>query len=172
MIQAGKLPFVRLAVFMAVTMKNGVFWDVTPCGSCKNRRFGGTGASFIRVTRIGELGSSLAVTSNRRTLRRMLVTAIIVPSTSILVTLMKEALSSCETSVLTRATRGNIPEDTVLHFLFGPHICTIFVTLLSVSLLNLHISVHNLNSTTANCNLQMTSSISGKRKKPFEPVIR
>jgi hypothetical protein len=26
----------------AVTMKNGVFWDVTPCGSCKNRRLGGT----------------------------------------------------------------------------------------------------------------------------------
>jgi hypothetical protein len=23
------------------TLKNGVFWDVTPCGSCKNRRFGG-----------------------------------------------------------------------------------------------------------------------------------
>jgi hypothetical protein len=22
--------------------KNGVFWDATPCGSCKNRRFGGT----------------------------------------------------------------------------------------------------------------------------------
>jgi hypothetical protein len=22
--------------------KNGFFWDVTPCGSCKNRRFGGT----------------------------------------------------------------------------------------------------------------------------------
>jgi hypothetical protein len=22
--------------------KNGVFWDVTPCGSCKNQRFGGT----------------------------------------------------------------------------------------------------------------------------------
>jgi hypothetical protein len=22
-------------------MKNVVFWDVTPCGSCKNRRFGG-----------------------------------------------------------------------------------------------------------------------------------
>jgi hypothetical protein len=29
-------------VFMAVTMKNGVFWDVTPCGTCKNRRFSGT----------------------------------------------------------------------------------------------------------------------------------
>jgi hypothetical protein len=24
------------------SMKNGVFWDVTPCGSCKNRSFGGT----------------------------------------------------------------------------------------------------------------------------------
>jgi hypothetical protein len=26
----------RFEVFTAVTMKNGVFWDVTPCGSCKN----------------------------------------------------------------------------------------------------------------------------------------
>jgi hypothetical protein len=25
-----------------IKKKNGVFWDVTPCGSCKNRRFGGT----------------------------------------------------------------------------------------------------------------------------------
>jgi hypothetical protein len=28
---------VRFEVFTAVTMKNGVFWVVTPCGSCKNR---------------------------------------------------------------------------------------------------------------------------------------
>jgi hypothetical protein len=34
--------FVRFEVFMVVTMKNGVFWDVTPCGSYKNQRFGGT----------------------------------------------------------------------------------------------------------------------------------
>jgi hypothetical protein len=33
---------VRFEVFTAVTMKNVVFWDVTPYGSCKNRRFGGT----------------------------------------------------------------------------------------------------------------------------------
>jgi hypothetical protein len=55
---------VRFEVFTAVTMKNGVFWDVTLCGSCKNRRFGELRLSFIRLTRIGELGTTLAVTSN------------------------------------------------------------------------------------------------------------
>jgi hypothetical protein len=37
-------------------------------------------ASFIRVTRIGELGATLASTSNRRALRRNIVTASVVPS--------------------------------------------------------------------------------------------
>jgi hypothetical protein len=37
--------------------------------------------------------------------RRLLGTASVVPSSQILVTLMKEALSSSETSVLVRATR-------------------------------------------------------------------
>jgi hypothetical protein len=52
-----------------------------------------------------------------RSVRRLLVTAGVVPSSSILIVLIKEALSSTETSLLTRATRRNTPKDTILYSL-------------------------------------------------------
>jgi hypothetical protein len=71
---------------------------------------------IIRVTRIGEVGITLEVTSNRRMLRRnnvLLVTANVILSSLILVTLMMEAIHSSESLVLTRATRHNIPEGVI-----------------------------------------------------------
>jgi hypothetical protein len=40
-------------------MKSGVFWDVAPYGSCKTDVSVELGVSFIRVTRIGKLGTTL-----------------------------------------------------------------------------------------------------------------
>jgi hypothetical protein len=76
-------------------------------------------ASIITVTRTGELGTMLVVTSNRRRLRRntkflrsqlrLLVRAKF-PSSPILVTMMMDVLLSSE------APHGvNIPEDSILH---------------------------------------------------------
>jgi hypothetical protein len=36
-----KMKNLRFEVFTAVTVRNDVFWDVEPCSSYVNRRFGG-----------------------------------------------------------------------------------------------------------------------------------
>jgi hypothetical protein len=78
-------------------MKNAVFWDITPCCSCSNRRLEERIASISRVERNSWLGTMLEV-----------------PSSLILYTFMKEAIRPSETSVLTIATRRHIQEDGVL----------------------------------------------------------
>jgi hypothetical protein len=76
-------------------MKNAVFWDV-------NMALAGTDASeehiasIIKGTNVGELGTKLAVTSNRSTLRRK--------------------INSSNTSVLRKVTRYYIPEDDILYY--------------------------------------------------------
>jgi hypothetical protein len=77
-------------------MKNGVFCDVTPFGSLRTDVSEELRASIISVTRIGELGTTLTVTSNRSTLRKKMVTANI-PSLLILVAFMMVLLGSSET---------------------------------------------------------------------------
>jgi hypothetical protein len=66
-------------------MKNAVFWDVTPCCSCKNRHFGGLFRPLHQEDQ------------------------------NLLVIQMMEALCSTETSVLTTATGLNIREDGILN---------------------------------------------------------
>jgi hypothetical protein len=51
-------------------------------------------------------------------MRQLLLTANVVPSGAILVTLMMEAISSSQMSVLTRATRCNTPGDAILYLFF------------------------------------------------------
>jgi hypothetical protein len=82
-------------------MKNVVFWDVTPCGSYRNRSCG----------EISAMGTTLALTSKRSTL---LVAANVVPISPILVTPIMEAIRSSVTSVLSRATLRRILEGDIL----------------------------------------------------------
>jgi hypothetical protein len=53
--------YVRFEVFTAVTVKNDVFWDVAPCRSCVNRRFGGTYRLHLQGRKIRERETSMSI---------------------------------------------------------------------------------------------------------------
>jgi hypothetical protein len=78
-----------------VTIKKAVFWDVAPCRSCVNRRFGGTYRLHLQGRKIRERETSVS---------RWLQTE-----------LSLEAIRSSETSVHTRSTRRHFTEDGILH---------------------------------------------------------
>jgi hypothetical protein len=101
---------------MAVTMKNVVFRDITPCGSSKNRRFGGTYRLHHQVDKSRWTRKMLAATSNRSMLRRskkyFFVATNVVPSSPTLVNLFMEALISSKSRFI-QESHGVTSQKTV-----------------------------------------------------------
>jgi hypothetical protein len=92
------LSYVRFEVFTVVTIKNAIFWEVTPCVR--------TDVSEKCIAFI--IGMTKLCIIFLHSVLRLLVTANVVPSSLILLTLMMEAICSSKMSVLTRATQCNI----------------------------------------------------------------
>jgi hypothetical protein len=84
---------------MVVTMKNAIFWMLRHVALVRTDVSEELSTSIIRVTRIGQLGTMLAVTSKQCMLR-----SVVVPSSPILVTLMMKVSSY-------KSHTANISED-------------------------------------------------------------
>jgi hypothetical protein len=79
---------------------NAVFWDVTPCGSCKNRSFGGIYRLRYQGEKNTQAKSNVSSSKHLKLIR---------------FTLMMESICSSETLVLTRARWRHIQEEGFLH---------------------------------------------------------
>jgi hypothetical protein len=90
-------------------MKSAVFWDVAPCRSCVNRRFGGTYRLHLQGRKIRERRTSVS-----RWLQSLQSLNTPAHAGSLLAdfsTLKMKAIHSSETSVHTRSTLPHFPED-------------------------------------------------------------
>jgi hypothetical protein len=88
-----------------------IFWEMTPCGSYKNWRFGGSYRLHLQGVRLRtntEWSGKLLYRQRLNPIQE-LTTSLCVCSQSY--TLKMEAIQSSETSVLIRATWRHLPED-------------------------------------------------------------
>jgi hypothetical protein len=95
-------------------MKNAVFWYVTLYGSSKNRRFGRKYRFHLLDVQIRELGN--VINNYQPKHHALIVTANVVSSSLLLITLIFEAIRSSETSVPTRTTLHYMLKDGISHF--------------------------------------------------------
>jgi hypothetical protein len=101
---------VRFEMFAAVAMKYAVFWDVTSCGSCKNRSCYVTYHHYQQGEKISHVVSDLRIR-----ILQFLVTTNIFPRSLIIFSPTLETVSSSKTSVLTRTTQYHIPEFGIIY---------------------------------------------------------
>jgi hypothetical protein len=93
-----------------VTVKETVFWGITPCGSCKDQNFGGKYRLHHQVDKNRLVGAALEALFVLSMLWLQVIDSV-APSSPIFVTLMTEAILSSVLSVLTSTTRRNFRED-------------------------------------------------------------
>jgi hypothetical protein len=92
-------------------MKNFVLSNVSPCGFCTKRRYGG----MCRLHHQGGNNQQVRNNVNLSSECASVVSANVVPSSLILFILMIEATHSSITSFLTRSTWRHIRQDGIFH---------------------------------------------------------